>query len=338
MISFYRPIAMSNSRPSIFPRIVHYEKRIYAVHVPDITSVQDMIVKSAAKFGDKIALEDLKETPIPKVTYRSLLKDILKFGVALQNLGLKERSHIAVIGENRVQWGIAYLTAMCFNQVVVPIDRNLPINEVLNIIHEADVAAIIFSETFDSVLRERRASLKKLKQYIGMDLPAAKEGFYSMRELIESNTGCRIEDLPKIIPGEEAEIIFTSGSLGRAKGVMLSQKNIASNLVAMVRMFFISPEDRFLSVLPMHHTYECTCGFLCPLYMGASAHYARSLKDGRRRSAIGKGNDALGRSAPVRQNVQTNLQNYPRKENYGDHNSSVDQSKRSCRAGWMEKF
>ncbi len=254
-------------------------KKEYTLYtVPDITSVQDMIVKSAAKFGDKIALEDLKETPIPKVTYRSLLKDILKFGVALQNLGLKERSHIAVIGENRVQWGIAYLTAMCFNQVVVPIDRNLPINEVLNIIHEADVAAIIFSETFDSVLRERRASLKKLKQYIGMDLPAAKEGFYSMRELIESNTGCRIEDLPKIIPGEEAEIIFTSGSLGRAKGVMLSQKNIASNLVAMVRMFFISPEDRFLSVLPMHHTYECTCGFLCPLYMGASAHYARSLK------------------------------------------------------------
>ena len=247
-------------------------------NVPDISSVQDMIVKSAAKFGDKTALEDLKETPIPKVTYRSLLKNILKFGVALDNLGLKERSHIAVIGENRVQWGIAYLSAMCFNHVVVPIDRNLPINEVLNIIHEADVAAIIFSDTFDSVLRERKASLKKLKQYISMDLPAAKEGFYSMRELIESSGGCRVEDLPKINPDEEAEIIFTSGSLGRAKGVMLSQKNIASNLVAMVRMFFISPEDRFLSVLPMHHTYECTCGFLCPLYGGASAHYARSLK------------------------------------------------------------
>ncbi|MGA7159757.1 MAG: AMP-binding protein [Bacteroidota bacterium] len=254
-------------------------KTAYTLYnVPEITSVQNMIVKSAAKFGDKIALEDLKETPIPKVTYRSLLKNILKFGIALENLGLKERSHIAVVGENRVQWGIAYLSAMCFNHVVVPIDRNLPINEVLNIIHEADVAAIIFSDTFDSVLRERKASMKKLKYYIGMDLPAAKEGFYSMRELIEASPGCRVEDLPTIDPREEAEIIFTSGSLGRAKGVMLSQKNIASNLVAMVEMFFIYPEDRFLSVLPMHHTYECTCGFLCPLYAGASAHYARSLK------------------------------------------------------------
>ena len=75
-----------------------------------------------------------------------------------------------------------------------------------------------------------------------------------------------------------AEIIFTSGSLGRAKGVMLSQGNLAANLMSMVRMVFIHPEDRFLSVLPMHHTYECTCGLLCPLYTGASVHYARSLK------------------------------------------------------------
>ena len=137
------------------------EYKLY--HVPDVSSVQDMIVKSAARYGDKIALEDLKETPIAKVTYRSLLKNILKFGVALKNLGLRERSHIAVIGENRVQWGISYLSAMCFNYVIVPIDRNLPINEVLNIIHEADVVAIIFSDTFDSVFRERKASLKNLK-------------------------------------------------------------------------------------------------------------------------------------------------------------------------------
>ncbi|HTY09798.1 MAG TPA: AMP-binding protein [Bacteroidota bacterium] len=245
---------------------------------PDIASVQQMIVDAASRYGEKIALEDLKETPIAKVTYRSLLKNILKFGIALQNLGLKERSHVAVISENRVQWGISYLSAMCFNYIIVPIDRNLPINEVLNIIHEADVTAIIFSDAFDSVFRERKSSLKNLKYYISMDLPLAKGGFHSMRELIEKSPGCREDDMPAIHPDEPAEIIFTSGSLGRAKGVMLSQKNLASNLMAMVRMFRIYSEDRFLSVLPMHHTYECTCGFLCPLYGGASAHYARSLK------------------------------------------------------------
>lgn len=246
--------------------------------VPHINSVQDMIVQSARKYADKIALEDLKETPIPNVTYHSLLKNILKFGVALKNLDVKERSHIAIIGDNRVQWGISYLTSMCFNYVVVPIDKNLAINEVLNIIHESDAVAIIFSDAFDSVFRERQASLKKLKHYISMDLLASKDGFISMSEVIGKSPGCRVEDLPVIDGGEVAEIIFTSGSLGRAKAVMLSQKNISSNLFAMVSMFFIYPEDRFLSVLPMHHTYECTCGFLCPLYAGASVHYARSLK------------------------------------------------------------
>jgi long-chain acyl-CoA synthetase len=79
-------------------------------------------------------------------------------------------------------------------------------------------------------------------------------------------------------PEEIAEIIFTSGSLGRAKGVMLSQKNLASNLMAMVSAVLISHTDRFLSILPMHHSYECTCGMLCPLYCGGSVYYARSLK------------------------------------------------------------
>ena len=92
--------------------------------VPRITSIQDMLLQSAASYGEKIALEDLKETPISKVTYNSLLRNVLKFGTALQDLKLPPRSHVAVISENRVQWGIAYLTAMCFNYVVVPIDRN----------------------------------------------------------------------------------------------------------------------------------------------------------------------------------------------------------------------
>jgi len=246
--------------------------------VQPFTSVQDMLLQSAARFGDKVALEDLKETPISKVTYAGLLKNVLKFGAALEALGLKERSHIAVIGENRVQWGIAYLTAMCFNHVIVPIDKNLSANEIINIIHESDSVAVVFSDTFDSLFRDERHSLKRLHYFISMDLLTQKDDVHSMAELINRSRGCSIEDLPSIRPDELAVIIFTSGTLGRAKGVMLSQKNIAANLISMRTFFEILPNDRFLSVLPMHHTYECTCGFLCPLSAGASAHYARSLK------------------------------------------------------------
>jgi long-chain acyl-CoA synthetase len=246
--------------------------------MPHIDSIQDMIIKSSGTYGDKLALEDLKDTPIPKVSYNSLLKNILKFGTALRDLKLPERSHIAVISENRVQWCLTYLTSMCFNYVIVPIDAKLSSNEILNIIHESDTQVIVFSESFDSMFREKRRSMKHIKYFISMDLVAKKDGFLSMVELINDSRGCTVDTLPKIDSREMAVIIFTSGTLGRAKGVMLSQKNLAANLIAMVSMVMIYPEDRFLSVLPIHHTYECTCGFLCPLYAGASAHYARSLK------------------------------------------------------------
>src|SRR5664279_2548642 len=89
--------------------------------VPAISSIQDMVLRSARVYGDKTALEDLKDYPIPRLTYASLLRHILKFGAALRTMGIKERSHVAVIGENRVQWSLAYLTSMCFNYVVVPV-------------------------------------------------------------------------------------------------------------------------------------------------------------------------------------------------------------------------
>jgi long-chain acyl-CoA synthetase len=246
--------------------------------VPQITSIQDMVLRSARVYGERLALEDLKETPMPRFTYGVLLKKVLKFGTALRKLGLKPRSHIAVISENRAQWSLTYLTAMCFDYVVVPIDRNLAVNEVLNIIHESESVAIVYSEAVEPMLLESRGSLKHLRYFISMDAPVSHGAVHSMTEMIEGSPGCTIEELPDIDPEAMAEIIFTSGSLGRAKGVMLSQKNLAANLMAMTRLIRITEEDRFLMVLPIHHTYACTCGFLCPFFAGGSVHYAKSLK------------------------------------------------------------
>ena len=254
------------------------KKEIKLNPVPRIDSIQDMVLKSAKNFGSKIALEDLNDTPINKVTYRELLDNILRFGKAMQDLGIKERTHVAVIGENRVQWAITFLTALCFNYVIVPIDKNLTTNEIMNILHESDSEAIIFSGSYSSIMAEGRSFLKKLKYYICMDETQEEKDFYIMPQMIRKTKPKEIDELPKINADDLSEIIFTSGSLGRAKGVMLSQKNLSTNLVDMVSMVLINDKDRFLSVLPMHHTYECTCGMLCPLYSGASVHYARSLK------------------------------------------------------------
>lgn len=245
--------------------------------VPSITSIQDMLLRSVKEYGDKLALEDLTDNPISKVTFNQLYDYVIRFGKAMLDIGIKERDHIAVISENRVQWSLTYFTAMCFNIVIVPLDKNLSQNEILNIIHESETKAIVFSDSFESLMKEKRDSLRNVKYYINMDSKEHKDGILSMTKMLEKQSAS-IEQLPSINPNEMAEIIFTSGSLGRAKGVMLTQKNIASNLMAMTSMIQIVPEDRFLSVLPIHHKYECTCGLLCPLYAGASAHYARSLK------------------------------------------------------------
>lgn len=252
-------------------------KELKLFPVPHIDTIQEMITNSADTYGNKLALEDLAVTPIQSATYNQLQEYVVKFGKALTKLGIKDRDHIAVIGENRVQWGITYLTSMFFNLVVVPIDKNLSQNEILNILHESDSKAVVFTETYEPMFRETSESFMKLKTFISMDLKTAEDGFYSMIELMSKETST-LTKLPEINPDDMAEIIFTSGSLGRAKGVMLSQRNLAANLTAMTSMIQMLPEDRFLSVLPIHHTYECTCGFLCPLYSGSSAHYARSLK------------------------------------------------------------
>lgn len=253
------------------------QNKLQLFEVPQIESIQDMFLKSADKFSNKLAMEDLTNYPISKVTYSKLNEYIIKFGSSLQKLGIKPRDHIAVIGENRVQWAIAFLAGMMYDFVIVPVDKGLTPGDILNIIHESDATALIFSGSLSDFIKEKKNILAKVKFYISMDLDRKQEDFYSMVELIKSEKS-NGTNLPKINPDDVAEIIYTSGSLGRAKGVMLTQKNLASNLVAMRQMITIYPEDRFLGVLPIHHTYQCTCGLLCPLYSGSSVHFARSLK------------------------------------------------------------
>src|SRR5512133_3482198 len=106
--------------------------------VERIDTLQDVIVKSARKFGDKLAVEDLRPTPFSSLTYGQFYETLIAFGTALKAAGIPEREHIAVISENRVQWILAYLTLASFNYVVVPIDSKLNENEILTILHASD--------------------------------------------------------------------------------------------------------------------------------------------------------------------------------------------------------
>ncbi|OYW04773.1 MAG: AMP-dependent synthetase [Acidobacteria bacterium 37-71-11] len=246
--------------------------------VPHLDSLQDLLRGSAQRHGTKLALEDLNETPIGRLTFQELADTVARFGRALRRVGLDERDHVAVIAENRVQWVIAYLAAAAFNMVVVPIDKSLKENEIVTILHASDAKAVVFSEGLRDTVLTLAPSVKGLKVLVDMDLPERGHRVHSMAQMIAAEPAAPGDPFPHLDPDAVAVIVFTSGSMGRAKGVMLSQRNVVSNLMAMLSMVELLESDRFLSVLPIHHTYECTCGMLCPLTVGASVHFARSLK------------------------------------------------------------
>ncbi|MDT8324529.1 MAG: AMP-binding protein [Bacteroidota bacterium] len=263
------------------------EYPLYAV--PNVRQFQDILRHGMEHHPDRLALADLSETPIAQVSYRQLFGHVLRFGRALLDAGCARRDHVAIIAENRVQWGIAYLAVTSFDMVAVPIDRNLQENEILTILHASRARVAIFSESFRDMFGTFQRSVRDLEILVDMDLPARRGTLHAMKEMMDmQDSAARVstardsaldgEGLPTIDPDALSVLVFTSGSMGRAKGVMLSQSAICANLRGMLQMVEIRSDDRFLSVLPIHHTYECTCGFLCPLVAGASAHYARSLK------------------------------------------------------------
>jgi long-chain acyl-CoA synthetase len=244
--------------------------------VPAIDTLQDLLRSAVGRTPGKLALEDLNATPLPRVTFAELLDRVERFGRALRRLGLAERDHVAVMAENRVQWAVAYLAVVTHDLVAVPVDKSLPDNEVVTILHASDAKAVVFSESYRDTVITLSAAVKGLRHLIDMDLPARDGRLHSMVEMIAGEPAGA--GFPAVDPDALAVIVFTSGSMGRAKGVMLSHRNITANLVGMLRMIELLPDDRFLSVLPLHHTYECTCGLLCPLFSCASVHFSRSLK------------------------------------------------------------
>ena len=245
---------------------------------PRVSTYAELLEHPQERCASKLALEDLGPTPIARVSYAELLDRVSRFGRALRRLGLEERDHVAILAENRVQWGIAYLAAVTANMVAVPVDKSLQENEIITILHASGAKAVVYSETTRDTVLTLAHSARDLRVLVDMDLTEREGRAHSMVEMIAAEPELGRGGFPATDPDALAILVFTSGSMGRAKGVMLSQRNITSNLTGMLSMIELYPEDRFLSVLPLHHTYECTCGFLCPLISGSSIHYARSLK------------------------------------------------------------
>ncbi len=253
--------------------------------VEKITDLKDMINKSVAKFSDRPAyvFKTEKKGEFKEITYKQLKNDIDSLGTALINLGL-EGKRVAVIGENRYEWGVTYLAVVNGTGTIVPLDKALPENEIESLIIRSGVEAIVYSNKYNEIMNDLKEKKNTdLKYFISMDLDESENGIISFKKLLTrgkellENGDKRFIDA-KINVEEMRIMLFTSGTTSKSKAVMLSHKNIASNLMDISSVLKVREDDRFLSFLPLHHTFECTTGFLLPLSVGASIAFCDGIR------------------------------------------------------------
>jgi long-chain acyl-CoA synthetase len=259
-------------------------KNIPLYEVREITSLKDMISSSTELFGDKPAflMKHKGEEGYRPVTYRQYKKDVDAFGTALLSLGLKGK-RIALIGENRYEWSVSYLAVVNGAGIIVPLDKELPQNEIENLLVRAEVDAIIYSGSNSEQVTNISQKFDSTKFYISMEGLEDNDRFISFSRLLKKghelvNSGDRSYIDAEIDVKAMSILLFTSATTDKSKAVMLSHENICTNLMAMCSMLYIDDKDTFLSVLPIHHTYECTCGFLCPIYRGCTIAYCEGLR------------------------------------------------------------
>ena len=251
----------------------------------EYTDLKDMLKKSGEKYGNRPAyvFRTEEEGKFREITHKEFRDEINALGTKLINMGLKDK-RVAVISENRYEWGVDYLAVAAGTGVIVPLDKALPDNEIESLIIRSEVEAIFYSKKYDEVMnRIREQKNTKLQYFISMDLDKEENGVKSQKELTEEGRklleeGNR-EFLDSKIDNEKMGImLFTSGTTAMSKAVMLSHKNICSNLQDITAVIKLTPEDRFLSFLPLHHTFECTVGFLYPISTGGSIAFCDGIR------------------------------------------------------------
>ena len=253
----------------------------------EISDLKDMLNKTKKLYGNKPAYKlrekNSEEKKYKIITHKEVRDTVDALGTALINMGLKDK-RIAIIGENSYEWEISYLSIVCGTGIVVPLDKSLPENELNSLIERSEVEAIFFQEKYLEILKKIKFSDKnKLKHLISMDLDIHEDGIYSQKELIQKGekllkVGDKSFTSSKINPEEMSIMLFTSGTTSVSKVVALSHKNICSNLMDLGSILDINCEDIFLSVLPVHHVFECTVGFLFALYKGAQTVFGDGIR------------------------------------------------------------
>lgn len=238
--------------------------------IKPFSSIREMLMMAVNEDGEKIAYKFKNpDGTVREVTYIEFYQTVETLGASLTEMGLGS-SHIAIVSENRYDWIVAYLTVLQSAGVFVPIDRQLTTKEKLHILTDSESEAVFFSKQYLTWFVENKASMPNIKAFICFDIDKDTDGIISYKRLIAE--GAKLDktayDSLKSNENELKMLVYTSGTTGIAKGVMLSEHNLVSGVYYGLQVSRIY--DTALSILPYHHTYESVCDILVNIHSHAT--------------------------------------------------------------------
>ena len=241
-----------------------------------LETIRDIINNSSNKYKDKIAIREKKNKKIVSYTYGQLRDDVYALGTKLIDMGLKDK-HIAIVGGNSYNWIVSYLAIITGVGVAVPLDKELDSEQISKLLEKGDASAVLFSKGFlssiDEIIENSKlefaACLNDTDKYTDVQT-LINEG----RQLI--NEGSTVYEDSIVNVNELNVIMFTSGTTGFNKGVMISQNNLLVNIEQSCKAFGIY--HKTVAVLPFHHIYENVCGMIAPITVGMTLFINDSLK------------------------------------------------------------
>ncbi len=250
-------------------------------NVVPFDSIYELISTAATESADNIAFryKTGHNSEITDISYKHFFRDIMSLGAALSEKEL-DKKHIACIGDNSYEWLTVYLTGLVSDGVFVPLDKELPDADILNVVLHSDSEVIFCSSKYEKLFMSNADKLPMIKAFICFDREEDEGIFLSYNKFLnhgidlyeKGNKFCTAhEDTKKL-----KMIVYTSGTTGMAKGVMLSEFNLVSSVYHGLRVSTVY--DTCLSVLPYNHTYEAVCGTLVGLHMRGTCCINESLK------------------------------------------------------------
>lgn len=251
-------------------------------------TVKEIFKRSIEKYKNNIYILERPnhdhKAKFEEFTYERFGNDAINLGTGLMKYLNLANERIIIIGENTYYWYVSYFSILCGAGIAVPVDKELPNNEIENVIKRSHAAAVIYSKKKKDAIDKIKDNLPMVKYFIEMNSDEPVQGRDVGIENVISE-GKKLTDAGnteymdvEIDPEEFKFLIFTSGTTSQAKGVMLCHRNLAENVNAVSKYVKIYERDRFFSVLPLHHTYESSIGALLPFANGSSVAICGGLR------------------------------------------------------------